>query len=582
MRPLGLVQSLLRQEKTSENRTIAFRPGQIFSGKVLKLYPNQIAEVQVGSQKVIAHLETPLSVDDRHWFQVQAGQGKVHLRVLETSSGTSKSPSVDSLLSQLNLPVSKNNISLVQLFIREQFPISKETIENAIEWLKLSDSLQEGLQVIKLLLSKQLPFTKDVFLSLSSVLKDEPLSTQLTNLQLLLKNEQSTPSNSKLLALLNEMNMTGIEKETNAVFRRIVHQLLFANEKSNTAFNLLQNLGFISKTASHEEIVNQVFARTLNNNNHLHTLNSGKSIAEQHPEFHSQLAREIYRSLNANMNTAGNQSENIIQSFLSISSKHADEGFRQLAAAITAHGSSYSKTLPNDEQSMLTRMKNEVQMENIQWGNSLAIKDLVKSMIKGLGLTYEHDIVNFLKQHEGESVAKLEMLKPLLMQLLGEEASIPMKEAAERLLYKITGFQVLSQEAGPIMQFVFQIPLSFSDRRTDLTMQWSGRKTKDGKIDPNYCRVMFYLHLDFIEETIVDMQVQNRIMNISIINERNDLKWLASPFLAQLKEGLTKINYQLSSVSFDMPAKEKQKNDMRDTLAAIVVPNQVSGVDYRI
>ncbi len=642
MRPIGLVQSLLRQEKTSESRVLAFRPGQIFNGKVLKLYPNQIAEVQVGTQKVIAHLETPLSVDERHWFQVQAGDGKVHLRVLDTSNGVGKPSSVDALLSQMNLQVSKDNIALAQLFIKEQFPLSKETIGSASEWLKLSDSLQEGLQIIKLLLSKQLPFTKDVFLSLSSVLKDDPLSTQLTNLQLHLKNEQTAASNDRLLSLLNEMNMTGKEKETNSVLQRIVQEWLFSNEKTNTAFNLLQNLGFVSKTASNEEMINQVFAKMLNKEYSLSS-KEGKMIAEQSllteiitqnkagnreavilslvkllnqmksnsdistqnkglndlqqllSEIRSNqlaiplneskltlLAREIFRSLNSNINSVANQSENIIQTFLSINSKHADEGLRGLTAAMKMSESIPSNAISNEEHTLLMRIKNEVQTESLQLGNSLAIKEQMKSMMKVLGLSYEHDLVNLLKQHEGEGMTKLESLKPLLMQLMNEEIPNPIREVAERLLYKITGFQVLSQEAGPIMQFVFQLPLSLSDSRTDLTMQWSGRKTKEGKIDPNYCRVLFYLQLDNIEETIIDMQVQNRIMNISIINERNDLKWIASPFLAELKEGLGKINYQLSSVTFDKPAKEKQKNEMKDTLATIVVPNQVNGVDYRI
>lgn len=633
MRPIGIVQSLLKQERTTENRATTFRPGQIFSGKVLKLYPNQIAEVQVGSQKVIAHLETPLSVNERHWFQVQAGEGKVHLRVLETPNGSGRSLSIEALLAQLNLSTSKDNIALAQLFIKEQFPLSKDTIGKAAEWLKFSHSQEEGLEVIKLLLSKQLPFTKDVFLSLSSVLKDEPLSTQLANLQMLLKNDPSPSEKNRLLALLNEINTSGEDKEVSKAFHKIVEQWLFSNDKSNTAFNLLQKLGFIPKTVMNEEMVHQVFSKMLNNTgeqtllteaiqhnqsgnreavilsfvkliNHISSnpsyssknelLNQLQQLITEIRGNHltvplneakiSSLVREIFRSqsTNSQINSVGSQSENMIHSFLSLTNNHADEGLKQLRAALTMDALYVSNTFSKDELSLLTQMKNEAQLESNQWSNPLVFKDHIKSLMKGLGLSYEHDIVNFLKQHEQEGATKIEALKPLLMQLLSEEASVPIKDAAERLLYKITGFQVLSQEAGPIMQFAFQIPLSFSNKMTDLTMQWSGRKTEDGKIDPNYCRVLFYLQLDFLKETMVDMQVQNRIMNISIINERNDLKWIASPFIATLKESLAKVNYQLSSVSFEKPAMEKQKKEIQDTVAAIVVPNQVSGVDYRI
>lgn len=87
LQTLNFVQSLLNQNQLIDNLAFTLRPGQMISGKVTKLFPNQIAEVLVGSHKVIAQLETPLSVNERHWFQVQPGEGKVHLRVLETKSG---------------------------------------------------------------------------------------------------------------------------------------------------------------------------------------------------------------------------------------------------------------------------------------------------------------------------------------------------------------------------------------------------------------------------------------------------------------------------------------------------------------
>ena len=47
------------------------KEGQVVHGTIKKLYPNQTAEVQIGNQKVIAKLETPLKAGDSHFFQVE-------------------------------------------------------------------------------------------------------------------------------------------------------------------------------------------------------------------------------------------------------------------------------------------------------------------------------------------------------------------------------------------------------------------------------------------------------------------------------------------------------------------------------
>lgn len=100
----------------------------------------------------------------------------------------------------------------------------------------------------------------------------------------------------------------------------------------------------------------------------------------------------------------------------------------------------------------------------------------------------------------------LETLKPLLLKLLNEQIPASIKEMAEQVLNRITAQQILSQENGPIQNLLLTLPINLGSTQTDLTLQWSGRKTKDGKIDPDYCRVLFYLELERLKETVIDMQ----------------------------------------------------------------------------
>jgi hypothetical protein len=109
-------------------------------------------------------------------------------------------------------------------------------------------------------------------------------------------------------------------------------------------------------------------------------------------------------------------------------------------------------------------------------------------------------------------------------------------------------------------------------------MQWSGRKTENGDIDPSHCRVLFYLNLEHLNETIVDLHVQNRIINISVINEHEGMKALAAPLTVKLKESLAKLNYKLSSVTYQKP--ETAGNSLKER--ELVKANQFTGVDLRV
>ena len=57
-------------------------------------------------------------------------------------------------------------------------------------------------------------------------------------------------------------------------------------------------------------------------------------------------------------------------------------------------------------------------------------------------------------------------------------------------------------------------------------LPWSGKVEckKNGKIDPEFARIMFYLQLEALEETVIDMQVQNRIVTINLYNHDTHLQ----------------------------------------------------------
>ena len=92
--------------------------------------------------------------------------------------------------------------------------------------------------------------------------------------------------------------------------------------------------------------------------------------------------------------------------------------------------------------------------------------------------------------------------KSLLINYLEENPAGVVRETAEKILHKITGFQLLGQESGPMLQISLQLPIMLGQKAVDLTMQWSGKKQENGKIDPSYCRVLFYIELSIYKKRL--------------------------------------------------------------------------------
>ncbi|MBT2756032.1 hypothetical protein J7E71_08725 [Mesobacillus foraminis] len=429
----GAIQALLNQTRSLEGNTAIFRPGQIITGKADKLYPDGLAVIQVGSQKVTAKLETGLSVGQRYWFQVQPGNGKVHLKMLVPDNKRKPDEEgIAGLLLKLSIPSTRENIEMARYFIKERLPLTKEVLVKAAELTK-GDKAGEVLEILKFLLLRGITPTKDILTALQIARNGHPLPSLIESLD-------------------NALEAYSEDSETILELKKVLRDL---KESGRSGFN--------------EE-----------------------------------------------------------------------------------NGTSKPGHI-NEER--------------------------IKQFLTKLGLNYESRVSEVLNSSSGPA-EPVEAVKPLLLKLLSENPLQPLKDAAEQLVGKITGLQLLSQESGPVQQLVFQIPFSPS-ANGEITMQWSGKKQPDGSIDPDYCRVLFYLELKELNHTIVDLQIQNRILSVHVINENEELKKLALPLIGTLKARIAKIGYQLSAVSFVKP-KEACVQHATKQMGDFAHRNKYSRMDLRI
>lgn len=185
------------------------------------------------------------------------------------------------------------------------------------------------------------------------------------------------------------------------------------------------------------------------------------------------------------------------------------------------------------------------------------------------------------------SLALQDTLKGVLLQVLSSQDAPPaLKEAAQQVIQHLTGQQLLlnTDRTAPFAQITLFIPLHGSDGEQTASVHIQSRRGRKGELDATNCRLLFDLDMKFLGQTLIDVQVVDRIVSL---NFRND-----QPFAAELFEGtkqelaqaVSSIGYQLLSVKTEplpldsLPAAE----DSVQGTAAEYTPQVYKGVDMRI
>lgn len=512
------------------NKALQLKPGVIFLGSANKIYPNQTALINIANQNLIAKLEVPLVVNEKYWFEVVANEEEVRLRIL--SPLTKEKQTNSSLLNMLSLPNNHINKQILSFIAKEQIPLSKESIDKIHQWIEQLPNYKDSFNVIKFMAEKDLPFSDAIYKSLLEALKPQkPIHTLLNTLESQLHQELESNTAQKLLASIQAITA----KDMNA--EKIIHTLLQIasnpkNEYQETAMKFLEKMNL---------------------------LNIDKTILEKTVGEKTKLPDEPKINV-------------INPSDSSISSKVPNDFIQTGAQKIYHLINQKDSLLSENERFLLDQLAvktNEVELPQ-------NILSFFKSVIGKMGFSYEADILN----HKENLKSFDQMLKPLLITYVHEqEHPTETKELAEQLINKMNGQQILSATSSHIQHLVYQLPLQLFGFQTELTMQWSGKRLEDGKIDPNYCHVLFYLELENLKETIVEMKVQNRVITMKIMNSSQRLQEIAKAFIPKLKDGLKQLDYTLSTIQYDT-----FHHDVSSSKALMknLVYDQYSGVDFRI
>lgn len=579
------------------------KTGQIIQGQILKLYPGNKAEIQIGLHKLIAQLETSLTLGSRYHFQVQTTDGVVHLRVLGAQLLKSMNYSGSDLLKRLGFKANKEHAALLNALMTDNIPFTVNQLKRTFSLLD-EFSEQDGMRyVLKEMIAANLPLTRSVFQAMAS-LNQNAFSDQLHILKNMLTQKTNlTTSEKKLLNVINQL--IGSPFNTGDT---LSHEILAEiREEKPYVFNALKLTGMIEqdmdflnwkkhwKAANTQmsfagsKVDQPAIRHTLLAGKHLQVWNAFKQLVqhqskltEQAKVFESTFSRHIDHAITHNRSLH----PETYQRFSQWMSESMMPLFPQLESTPAMRLPKNNPASLKDIMQMMSLIQDDgvyktvrhvlagMQLEKHFLSSTIQNKFLIhlQNVINKTSLTYESQVWQ-------DTVQQLEnTLKAMLIKLI-QSSENDVSDQSNRLLNIINGLQIQSvAESNQFIHAHLEIPGEKLGLTNNIELHFEGGK-KNGKIDPDFCRIHFYLELAHLKETVIDMHIQKRSVMLTIYNDSVTLKKVSIPFEVKLKKGLETLNYQLSSIVYK--PLESEENILQDkSKPAYNLYHE--GVDYRI
>ncbi|WP_100373221.1 hypothetical protein [Bacillus sp. FJAT-45037] len=550
MNTTQLSQTLTQQTAQRMTRApLTLMTGHVFQGKITKLFPNHIASLSLNGMHLTAKLEVPLVAGEKYWFEVKEGTGIPRLQVIDQAqvpSNGSSEASNQQVLKQLGLPSSKGMDALMQQLASSQMTLPKAALKEASQLLsKLNQFDQHTLRLVQTMIERQLPLTEQTAKALQAIEKQPSLQQSLTQLlQSTNEPSQNTQPNVKQLqTVLQEFLKNNQIAQPKSPVQSLITSLVDPNANSSSveqARGVLVKLGVMNQGERVDSFINRVHQM-------ITATAQQETIKQISPKYQPSALNQA------------NPEKEVARFIDSISIPRREEGLSALLRVIqptlsvsqlnTAWNSLITGPMSNQEKVAVQQVMQEIIPTTANESKGLFSTQL-KQIISMLGYTHENDVMKHLQQTARAEIPYTDRLKATLMQLQ-HGLPEPLRERVSEVISRITGAQIIAQEQqGPLQQLLLQIPLSLAGFETDLTIQWEGRKQESGELDPNHCRVLFYLELESLNETIVDVQIQNRFISLTVFNAFEKPATMLSLLLPILKESLQKHEYQLSSFSW--------------------------------
>lgn len=145
-------------------------------------------------------------------------------------------------------------------------------------------------------------------------------------------------------------------------------------------------------------------------------------------------------------------------------------------------------------------------------------------------------------------------LKSVLLALSAHDDIPPaLREAAQSLANQVTGQQLLlfseRNTTAPFSHMTLFVPMKNSDGDTTATVHVQTRRSRRGEWDVDNCQLLFDLRMKHLGDTLVDVQVVDRIVSVKLHTDFPGMSDLLNEAREELSMGMSSAGFQLLSLS---------------------------------
>lgn len=155
---------------------------------------------------------------------------------------------------------------------------------------------------------------------------------------------------------------------------------------------------------------------------------------------------------------------------------------------------------------------------------------------------------------QGSRLDAADSLKSALLALSAHDEVPPaVREAAQSLVNQVTGQQLLlSTERNtnaPFSHMTLFVPMKNADGDTTATVHVQTRRNRRGAWDVDNCHLLFDLRMRHLGDTLVDVQVVDRIVSVKLLTDFPEISELLNQAREELSNGMNTAGFQLFSLS---------------------------------
>lgn len=188
-----------------------------------------------------------------------------------------------------------------------------------------------------------------------------------------------------------------------------------------------------------------------------------------------------------------------------------------------------------------------------------------------------------------------ESLKSALMTLAGaSDTPAALKETAQQLVQQITGQQLLltpERNSSVFTHVTMFIPFQDANGGATASVHIQTRRGKRGELDAENCRLLFNLSMSSLGDTLVDVNITDKIVSLNIWNDHPAISELVEGSKTEITDRLQETGYQLLSLrTTPLPNRNEESSAMElQDKGKVLTPPDLSqfastrykGVDYR-